>query len=319
MGFLRSGTLISTIGAAFTNNTGSAITALSISYTGEQWRLGTAARTDRLDFQYSVNATSLTTGTWIDADALDFITPTVVTIGAKDGNAAANRTAISASLSGLSIANGATFYIRWNDFDATGVDDGLAVDEFTLSTSLSTLPVSMISFSATRNNTGSTINWTTAQEVNSREFIVERAAGDGRTWQSIARIAAAGQSHAMLEYQVQDPHPLSGVNLYRLKSIDMDHNFSFSAICRVIFDSKYNYSLYPNPVINNLQVSAGDGRGFNGHIIICTLQGHAVLYKESRQSGAFINLDISLLKTGMYVLKIIADDGEINSLKFTKL
>src|SRR5262245_33934442 len=43
-GALRSGTLIPVFGASFTNNTGSVITELDISYTGEQWRLGTASR-----------------------------------------------------------------------------------------------------------------------------------------------------------------------------------------------------------------------------------------------------------------------------------
>ena len=35
-----------------------------------------------------------------------------------------------ATISGLSIPNGATFFIRWTDFDASGADDGLAVDDF---------------------------------------------------------------------------------------------------------------------------------------------------------------------------------------------
>ncbi len=138
-GGLQSGTLVPTIGASFTNNTGSAITALAIGYTGEQWRLGTAGRTDRLDFQYSLDATSLTTGTWVDVDALDFNGPiSTGTVGALDGNAAANRTAINNSIAGLNIANGATVYIRWNSFDAAGADDGLAIDDFTLTPTLAT-------------------------------------------------------------------------------------------------------------------------------------------------------------------------------------
>jgi hypothetical protein len=40
LGQLRSGTLISTFGASFTNDTGAAITSLDIAYVGEQWRFG---------------------------------------------------------------------------------------------------------------------------------------------------------------------------------------------------------------------------------------------------------------------------------------
>jgi hypothetical protein len=135
LGGLRSGTLVPTIGACFTNNTGAAITSVGISYVGEHWRIGVATRgaADRLDFQYSTDATSLTTGTWANVDALDYhSTVTSGALGALDGNNAANRTAISSSITGLSIPNGATLWIRWTDFDIASSDDGLAVDDFSL-------------------------------------------------------------------------------------------------------------------------------------------------------------------------------------------
>ena len=82
LGGLRSGTLIPIFGASFTNNTGTTIASLAVSYTGEEWRLGTAARTDQLNFEYSLNATDLTTGTWTGVAALTFVTPDTVTTGA---------------------------------------------------------------------------------------------------------------------------------------------------------------------------------------------------------------------------------------------
>ena len=140
-GALRSGTLIPFTGASFTNDTGAVITDLTVSYTGEQWRLGTAGRTDRIDFQISFDATSLTTGTYTDVDALDFSSPTTSgTVGALDGNAAANRTTLSATITGVNIAPGATFFIRWLDLDAAGADDGLAVDDFSITPSNTPTP-----------------------------------------------------------------------------------------------------------------------------------------------------------------------------------
>jgi hypothetical protein len=53
-------------------------------------------------------------------------------LGALNGNSAANRTAISSSITSLSIAIGATFWIRWTDLNASGSDDGLSVDDFSL-------------------------------------------------------------------------------------------------------------------------------------------------------------------------------------------
>jgi uncharacterized protein len=136
-GGLRSGNLVPLIGASFTNNTGGTITTLAISYTGEQWRLGqntTGRAADRLDFQLSTNATSLTTGTWSDYDSLDFASPVVAgTVGALNGNIAPNRTALTFTITGLNIANGASFWLRWADTDLIpGSDDGLSVDDFSL-------------------------------------------------------------------------------------------------------------------------------------------------------------------------------------------
>ena len=132
LGALRSGTLIPLFGAKFTNNTGAAITSLAVAYTGEEWRLGTAARTDQINFEISTNATDLSTGTYTGVAALNFVTPDTVTTGAKNGNAAADRTALSTTIGSLNIPNGASFFIRWTDTDATGADDGLAVDDFSI-------------------------------------------------------------------------------------------------------------------------------------------------------------------------------------------
>jgi predicted extracellular nuclease len=132
-GGLQSGSLNPTIGSGFTNNTGGTITSLAIAYTGEQWRLGATGRTDRIDFQYSLDATSLTTGSWTDVNSLDFSGPiSAGTVGALNGNATANRTAISFTITGLSIPNGTTFYFRWLSVDVTGADDGLSVDDFSV-------------------------------------------------------------------------------------------------------------------------------------------------------------------------------------------
>ncbi|MDW8211177.1 MAG: YDG domain-containing protein, partial [Cytophagales bacterium] len=136
-GGLLSGALIPTIGAQFINNTGEPITNLKISYRGELWRVGTASREDRLEFQYSLDATSLTTGTWQSVPQLNFSTsvfPSTVTTstGAKDGNT--TFVEIEHTITGLNIPNGATFWIRWNDFNASGADDGMAIDNFTIQT-----------------------------------------------------------------------------------------------------------------------------------------------------------------------------------------
>ncbi len=133
LGGLLSGTLTPLFGAFFQNNTGAPISSITITYVGEQWRLGATGRKDSLLFQYSTDASSLTTGTWVNSKDLDFAGPiSTGTVGALNGNATANRSTITYTINGLSIAPGANLYIRWNDFNASGADDGLAVDSFSL-------------------------------------------------------------------------------------------------------------------------------------------------------------------------------------------
>lgn len=156
LGVLRTGTLVPTVGAFYRNDTGSTINSLQIAYTGEEWRLGSAGRADRLDFQYSVNATKLATGSWTDVDLLDFATPNITTTGAKDGNNAANRTSITHTINGLSIAPGSTFWIRWTDFDASGADDGLAVDDFSITAGVVTPTLSTSDVTAAETSGGTT-------------------------------------------------------------------------------------------------------------------------------------------------------------------
>ena len=188
-GSLRSGSVVPTLGASFTNDTGATITSLSIGYTGEQWRLGVTSRAvaDRLEFQYSVNASSLSSGTWVDADALDFVAPvTSGTAGALNGNAAANSTALGTTITGLSIAPGQTFWLRWTDTDVASSDDGLAIDDFTLSTG-GTPPANQVNLSVSTGvaqesaGTSVTVTATTTSPVTTDQTVTLEVSGSGIT------------------------------------------------------------------------------------------------------------------------------------------
>jgi endonuclease I/methionine-rich copper-binding protein CopC len=144
LGALLSGSLNSRFGVLLSNQTGSTLTSLPLSYTGEQWRLGTVGRVDRLDLQIGVGATGIAdaAATWVDVDSLDFTAPvTAGTVGALDGNAVANRTLVSGEISGISIAPGQSFALRWVDLNASSNDDGLAIDDVLIGSLTDNSPV----------------------------------------------------------------------------------------------------------------------------------------------------------------------------------
>jgi len=129
------------MGLVLQNQTGANISALSISYTGEQWRNGGNTSAQSLTFSYVI-ASSLPalTATGTAFPALDFASPIhTSTAGALDGNAAINRTALAATITGIIIPDDSYILLRWIDLNDSGNDHGLAIDD--LSVSASTLPI----------------------------------------------------------------------------------------------------------------------------------------------------------------------------------
>ncbi len=119
-GALRSGTPGNiTLSVNFTNNTGSTLTDLVVMFNYEQWRY---ANTSGWDL-------SGTGGLAGDAavNSADF------TGSATGVNGTPTSTPIPLTLTGLSIANGATFGFSWLTTDPMGSDNGVSVDDFSLS------------------------------------------------------------------------------------------------------------------------------------------------------------------------------------------
>lgn len=121
-------------GVRLKNTTGSTITSLDIAYVGEQWR-NSAAAAQTVAFSYLIG--TAVTGTLSEFQSagtavagLDFSSPvTAGTAGALNGNLAANRSARSFTLSGISLPNGSEIMLRWSDPDNAGADHGLAIDD----------------------------------------------------------------------------------------------------------------------------------------------------------------------------------------------
>jgi|GEM_PF-1626989 len=148
LGSLTSNSLTPTYGAMFTNNTGAAITGFTLSYTGEQWRLGnTAEHLDSLVFQYSVTATGVgdsgVLALWMDVPSLMFNSAVTsgTTAGPLDGNDPANRTNVTGTVTFLvPVPDGSSFVVRWVDTSIAGADDGLAIDDVTFTFNTATPP-----------------------------------------------------------------------------------------------------------------------------------------------------------------------------------
>lgn len=137
IGGLASGSLTSQWGVNIVNNTGYTLSEFTVTYKGEQWRDGGSPTsvTNTVGFSYSIGATSLTSGTYLNVNQLDFVAP-VNNLTADvilDGNLAVNQVNKTHTITGISWTNGTSLYLRWSDINEAGNDDGMGIDDFSFS------------------------------------------------------------------------------------------------------------------------------------------------------------------------------------------
>lgn len=144
----------------------------------------------------------------------------------------------------------------------SGVEDGISYVQFnglnvvtgggmayTIGNNSVVLPLELLHFNAIAENREVALNWATSTESASDRFDVERSA-DGRTWEKISEVAAAGNSNSARHYTHRDPDPLRGTSYYRLRLTDMDQSFVYSNMVTVNMGGMWEpsvASIYPNP------------------------------------------------------------------------
>jgi hypothetical protein len=107
----------------------------------------------------------------------------------------------------------------------------------------SPLPAELIKFEAIKANEVAILNWATASEINTDEFILEKSK-DGIEFTPFSYTTAAGNSNGNLEYQEIDYAPFNGYNYYRLKTVDFDGSFELSDVKTLYYGSEINNVVY---------------------------------------------------------------------------
>jgi endonuclease/exonuclease/phosphatase family metal-dependent hydrolase len=127
-------------GVRFTNDMVLPQTNFLVSYTGEQWRAANKTNTEQLAFSYRISSTPIinsdaaSNSTWKAVTELNFTSPNTNGPGALNGNAVTNRQAFTnVLLSGVIVQPGQEIFLRWFDTDDSGSDDGMGIDDLTVS------------------------------------------------------------------------------------------------------------------------------------------------------------------------------------------
>jgi hypothetical protein len=182
------------------------------------------------------------------------------------------------------------------------------------STTDAQLPVELTSFTASVMNDIVVLNWTTATEINSASFEVEKKQADITTWQKIASVKAADFSNSMRHYSYSDKNITAGKYNYRLKMVDNDGSFKYINIVNVDIATPAKFELsqnYPNPF--NPSTTIRYQLPVNSRITlkVFDMLGKEVttLVNEQKLAGSYeVTLNADRLSSGVYYYQLKTDN-----------
>ena len=164
------------------------------------------------------------------------------------------------------------------------------------------LPITLTRFTVSKQGSSALLQWQTAMEENTKDFIIERSA-NGIDFTDIGSTPAAGNSHGLLTYAFLDNDPVEGRNYYRLKERDLDLTPTYSEVKVLSFTRTGNliwYSTGARSVEVRLQ------------------KGSTELYSISNAAGNVIRTGrlsdgkttLSQLPAGIYFVKVTNTIGD---------
>ncbi len=175
-----------------------------------------------------------------------------------------------------------------------------------------TTPVTLLSFTATKQVTQNLLQWTTTQEVNSSYFGVERSS-DGVNFIGIGQVDAAGNSSVVKSYSLVDVKPVNGMNYYRLKMVDKDGKFSYSQVRSINEAVSFGMSIYPNPVVNKLNLNISSDKAMTVEVEVVDNGGKVIAEHEMEVAAGVSTESINVggLSNGEYYVRVVGSEGEM--------
>jgi len=200
-----------------------------------------------------------------------------------------------------------------NIFVPTNFDFGY---NFTGTDNLNPLPVRLNAFTATKQRDNIILNWATAQEINSSVFVIERSY-NGKSFEPIAKVKAAGNSSNIIKYSHADYNPKSAQKAttvyYRLKMVDIDETFEYSKTVVVSFKESGSVNVYPNPFNSDVAVALESETETTAKIQVFNITGTLMLTKTAHvkygNNELFIN-ELGSSQPGIYLINVMINGAD---------
>jgi hypothetical protein len=241
-------------------------------------------------------------------------TATTVSLGSYSVNFDSPFSSVSA---GTLTCGGVTLFSLANNASLMPPFPGTAIS--TTCTGSASLPLELLAFTAATNaksnKTTAQLSWLTAREVNLQGYEVERS-GDGKTYEKIGSVKPTGSASSTEKYAFTDDVPLSGTNYYRLKMVNTEGSFTYSAVRSVLVsDGKTDkVSVSPNPAKDRVVVKLNALEAKNVTLTLVDVAGKTVLTDNKSLEAGFneFSLNLTQLPQGLYFLKVA--DGKTSEM-----
>jgi hypothetical protein len=179
----------------------------------------------------------------------------------------------------------------------------------------SLLPITLKNWSARYERGNVLLEWTTSQEINSKEFLIQRATA-ASDFETILTVPAAVASSADRTYSIRDEHPLPGQSLYRLISIDQDGKQTIYAVRAIVVPGNWKDNvIIPNPINNgSLSVYLKVNKNQGVDIRLVDLEGRLLKqgHKQLLTGITQYTFDVTTLQKGSYIVQIIGEDFKLS-------
>ncbi|MEI9945663.1 MAG: M14 family zinc carboxypeptidase [Chitinophagaceae bacterium] len=215
-----------------------------------------------------------------------------------------------------SFAGGTTVGLRFLfQSDASVTESGFFIDNLEVyKNGSSTLPVTFTSIKAIAGKDDVKVIWQAQTNDQHDHFEIERSA-DGMSFNVIGKVFTTGY-----DFSFTDIDPLPGVNYYRVKGVDKDSKYDYTAIVSARLNRIIALRIYPNPVQQQLQLTINSATASKYHFEIISPAGQVMWksVKDVQQGVHTIELPAENLSAGMYLLKVSTNNEMILKESFIK-
>ncbi|MGK0389886.1 MAG: hypothetical protein ACI94Y_002631, partial [Maribacter sp.] len=133
-------------------------------------------------------------------------------------------------------------------------------------------------------------------------------------------VSAAGNSADAITYSFTDENPVTGINYYRLKMVDLDETYEYSEIIQIKRTGQSTIKAFPNPFSKDISIQLTALESGLTQFMVFDITGKQVMAQELEIQSGVSNIDLKLssLIEGTYIIKVLLPGSEFLTTKIVK-